>query len=67
MTALQPEITALVARQQRLADGIAAEARHQMDPAEGPIETAFAQLCCAHPETCSCEADYPGWIPGGTA
>jgi hypothetical protein len=53
-------ITALVARQ-RLAAGIAAEARHQMDPAEA----AFTALACAHPEACSCPADYPGWTPGG--
>ncbi|BCM70931.1 hypothetical protein EASAB2608_06265 [Streptomyces sp. EAS-AB2608] len=67
MTALQPEITALVARQreQRLADGIAAEARHQMDPAEGPVEAAFYRLCCNHPDTCSCDRDYPDWTPGG--
>lgn len=64
MSVLQPEIADLVARQ-RLAAGIAAEARHQMDPAEIAVETAFYQLCCAHPETCSCEADYPGWAPGG--
>ncbi|MGV9756989.1 hypothetical protein ACWDUC_14385 [Streptomyces tricolor] len=59
MTALQPEITALVARQreQRLAEGIAAEARHQMDPAEGPIEQAFMQMACDHPEACACPGD----------
>ncbi|WP_199572673.1 hypothetical protein [Streptomyces murinus] len=45
MTALQPE---------RLAAGIAAEARHLMDPAEGPIEQAFMQMACDHPETCVC-------------
>ncbi|MEU3529403.1 hypothetical protein AB0E62_37120 [Streptomyces sp. NPDC038707] len=63
MTALQPEITALVARQreQRLAEGVAAEARHQLDPADA----AFAALACDHPETCSCDRDYPGWAPGG--
>lgn len=56
MTALQPEISALVARQteQRLAAGIAAEARHQMDPAEGAIEKAFMQMACDHPELCTC-------------
>jgi hypothetical protein len=53
----------LVARQ-RLAAGIAAEARHLMDPAETAVEAAFDRLCCAHPETCSCAADYPGWKPG---
>lgn len=47
---------------QRLAAGIAAEARHQMDPADG----AFTALACAHPEACSCAEDYPGWTPGGT-
>ena len=56
MTALQPEIAALVQRQ-RLAEGIAAEARHQMDPAEGPIDAAFAQLACDCPEACACEGD----------
>lgn len=68
MTALQSEITALVARQQeqqRLAAGIAAEARHQMNPAETDVEAAFYRLCCDHPDTCSCEQDYPGWTPGG--
>ncbi|WP_318205329.1 hypothetical protein [Streptomyces sp. SCL15-4] len=65
MTALQPEITALVARQreQRLAEGVAAEARHQVDDTD-PV---FARLACDHPEACSCEADYPGWTPGGAA
>lgn len=69
MTALQPEITALVARQreQRLAEGIAAEARHQMDPAETDVEQAFYRLSCDHPEACSCDRDYPGWTPGGAA
>ncbi|MEV0015388.1 hypothetical protein [Streptomyces tendae] len=63
MTALQPEVAALVTRQseQRLAEGIAAEARHQMDPAEAPFETAFAQMACDHPEKCTCE---PAGIPG---
>ncbi|WP_031096275.1 MULTISPECIES: hypothetical protein [unclassified Streptomyces] len=61
MTALQPEITALVTRQQRLAEGVAAEARHQMDP----VDTAFAALACAHPDKCACPEDYPGWTPGG--
>ncbi|MGW5430410.1 hypothetical protein ACWET9_24840 [Streptomyces sp. NPDC004059] len=54
MTALQPEISALVARQ-RLAAGIAAEARHQMDPAEAAIEQAFMQMACDHPEACTCD------------
>ncbi|MET9012266.1 hypothetical protein ABZX74_15310 [Streptomyces olivaceoviridis] len=62
MTALQPEITALVARQQRLVEGIAAEARHQVDE----TDDAFARLACDHPEKCSCPEDYPGWTPGGT-
>lgn len=64
MTALQPEVAALVARQ-RLADGIAAEARHQMNPNETIIETAFYRLTCDHPDACSCDTDYPGWTPGG--
>ncbi|MCG0066532.1 hypothetical protein L0F81_25160 [Streptomyces tricolor] len=67
MTALQPEITALIARQQRLAEGIAAEARHQMDPAEIDVETAFTRLACEHPKACSCDSNYPGWTPGGAA
>ncbi|WP_225811266.1 hypothetical protein [Streptomyces spinosus] len=62
MTAVQSEITALVARQQRLADGIAAEARHQMDT----VDAAFARLACDHPDKCACPEDYPGWTPGGT-
>lgn len=63
MTALQPEVAALVTRQreQRLAEGIAAEARHQMDPNEGPFEKAFAQMACDHPEKCACP---PEGIPG---
>ena len=64
MSSLMDQVAALVA-QQRLADGIAAEARHQMDPAETAVETAFNLLCCAHPETCSCDKDYPGWTLGG--
>ncbi|MET8826026.1 hypothetical protein ABZX40_13215 [Streptomyces sp. NPDC004610] len=56
------EVAYLVARQreQRLAEGIAAEARHRMDPDEGPIEAAYAQMACDHPEACICP-------PGGTA
>jgi hypothetical protein len=61
MTALQPEVADLVARQ-RLAAGIAAEARHQMDPAND----VFARMACEHPEACSCPEDYPDWTPGGT-
>lgn len=63
-TRLEADMAALVQRQ-RLAAGIAAEARHQMDPAETAVETAFYRLCCAHPEKCSCAEDYPGWAPGG--
>ena len=65
MSILQPEVADLVTRQ-RLARGIAAEARHLMDPAETAVETAFNLLCCAHPETCACDKDYPEWTPGGT-
>ncbi|NUQ95333.1 MAG: hypothetical protein HOY79_01785 [Streptomyces sp.] len=61
MTALQPEVAALVARQ-RLAAGIAAEARHQLDP----YDAVFERMACEHPEACSCAADYPEWTPGGT-
>jgi hypothetical protein len=52
-TRLQADMRQLVARQ-RLARGIAAEARHQMDPAEGPIDKAFQQMACDHPEACTC-------------
>lgn len=57
MTAVQPETAVPVARQQeqRFAEGIAAEARHLMDPAEGPLERAFEQMACDHPEACRCE------------
>ncbi|MFE9886814.1 hypothetical protein [Streptomyces scopuliridis] len=46
-----------------LARGVAAEVRHLTDPAD----TAFAALACAHPEKCSCDADYPDWTPGRAA
>lgn len=61
MTELQAGVAALVARQreQRLAAGIAAEARHQMDPAETAIEEAFARLACECPDPCACEGDQP--------
>lgn len=50
-------VTRLVARQQaqRLAEGIAAEQRHLLDP----HDRAFQQMACDHPETCACP-------PGGT-
>ncbi|KUN02779.1 hypothetical protein AQI95_24885 [Streptomyces yokosukanensis] len=60
MTALQSEVADLVTRQ-RLARGVAAEARHQLDPYDG----VFSRMACTHPETCSCPEDYPGWTPGG--
>ena len=44
---------------QRLAAGVAAEFRHQLDPADA----AFAALACACPAGCSCVDDYPGWTP----
>lgn len=50
----------------RTAEGVAAEARHQMSPAEADIDDAFAHMACAHPEACSCTDDYPTWTPGGT-
>lgn len=53
-------VTLLVTRQ-RLAAGIAAEARHQLDNSD----TAFARLACEHPDRCSCTSDYPDWAPGG--
>ena len=61
MTALQPEVADLVTRQ-RIARGVAAEARHQFDTA---ADAVFARMACEHPEACSCDADYPGWKPGG--
>lgn len=51
---LEADMRAFVARQ-RLAAGIAAEARHQMDPAEGPIDAAFQRLACECPDPCGCE------------
>ncbi|GHH87926.1 hypothetical protein [Streptomyces capitiformicae] len=54
---LEADLQALAA--QRLAAGVAAEFRHQLDPADH----AFAALACACPNGCSCEADYPGWTP----
>jgi hypothetical protein len=58
---LTADMKALVARQ-RLAEGIAAEVHHLLDPAD----TAFAALACEHGDCCSTEADYPNWTPGGT-
>ncbi|MFJ7999047.1 hypothetical protein ACIQ7D_18130 [Streptomyces sp. NPDC096310] len=43
--------------------GATAEDRHLIDPAD----RAFARLACEHPDTCSCNADYPDWTPGGAA
>lgn len=54
VTQLQADMRALVARQ-RLQAGIAAEARHLMDPNEASFEAAFAQMACDHPERCACE------------
>ncbi|MFD8234063.1 hypothetical protein ACFV20_19545 [Streptomyces sp. NPDC059696] len=54
LTRLQSDVKALVARQ-RLAAGIAAEARHQMDPAEAAFDLAFAQIACDCPDPCNCE------------
>lgn len=50
---LEADMRALVARQ-RFALGVAAEARHQMDPAEAAIDAAFQQMACDHPEACTC-------------
>jgi hypothetical protein len=49
-------LVALLVERQRLADGIAAEARHQMNPAEGAIDTAFARIACECPDPCACPA-----------
>ncbi|MDW6058050.1 hypothetical protein SAZ11_08105 [Streptomyces sp. FXJ1.4098] len=46
----------------RLAEGALAEQRHLIDP----LDRTWEQLPCAHPETCSTEADYLGWTPGRT-
>lgn len=54
---LEADLQALAAR--RLAAGVAAEQRHQLDPAD----RAFAALACACPSSCSCADDYPGWTP----
>ncbi len=60
LSRLEADLQALAAR--RLAAGVAAEFRHQLDPAD----RAFADLACACPAGCSCEADYPGWTPTTT-
>ena len=39
-----------------------AEQAHLLDP----IDAAFARLACEHGDRCSTDADYKGWIPGGT-
>ncbi|MFE7954443.1 hypothetical protein [Streptomyces sp. NPDC057413] len=52
LSRLESDIKQLVARQ-RFQAGIAAEARHVMDPAEAAIETAFIQLAAEHPEACA--------------
>lgn len=56
---LQADMRTLVARQ-RLAAGIAAEARHLMEN-----DAPFARLAADHPDLCSRAEDYPGWTPGG--
>ncbi|MGW4759584.1 hypothetical protein [Streptomyces chartreusis] len=66
LSRLEADIKALVARR-RMQAGVAAEARHQMDPAEKNTDAAFARLAVEHPETCASAADYPGWTAGGTA
>lgn len=66
LSRLEADIKALVARQ-RMQAGVAAEARHQLDPTEVTVDAAFARLAVEHPDTCAGAADYPGWTPGGTA
>ena len=63
-TRLEADLRKLVARQreQRLAAGVAAEARHLLDES---VDFRFTQMACDHPEACSCPEDYPGWTPGG--
>lgn len=53
---VESDIRAIEERQ-RLAAGVAAEARHIADGSD----TAFAQLAVTHPDACSTAADYPGW------
>ncbi|MFB6977751.1 hypothetical protein [Streptomyces scopuliridis] len=50
-------------KRRRLADGVAAEARHLIDP----FDRVFAALASASTARCSCDADYPGWTPGRTS
>lgn len=57
-------LVALLVERQRLAAGIAAEARHQLDKR---ADLAFGLMACEHPEACSCPADYPDWTPGGAS
>ncbi|WP_435215812.1 hypothetical protein [Streptomyces sp. bgisy034] len=68
LSRLDADIKALVARQraQRLREGVAAETRHMADSING-TDAAFARLAAEHPDTCSRDADYPSWTPGGTA
>jgi len=33
---------------------------HELDK---KTDDAFAADAAAHPEACSCDADYPGWTP----
>jgi hypothetical protein len=54
---LEADVKALVARQ-RLADGRAAEARHQF---VNGTESVFARLAADHPEACSTASTYPEW------
>ncbi|MFJ4637509.1 hypothetical protein ACIP69_18030 [Streptomyces hygroscopicus] len=45
----------------RIAEGALAEQRHLIDP----LDHVFEQMPCTNPGACSCNADYPGWTPGG--
>ncbi|WP_432139734.1 hypothetical protein [Streptomyces sp. bgisy154] len=48
LAALDADLHTLAAK--RLADGIAAEHRHLLDP----LDTVWQQMACDHPEACTC-------------
>jgi len=61
---LEADLRAHLALKQAAARaGIAAEARHLMDP----LDHDFERLPLIHPEACSTESDYPAWTPGGAS
>lgn len=65
---LEADLEAFLAlKQARTAAGVAAEARHQLDPGEARMDRAFAALACDHPEACATDDTYPDFHPGGGA